>query len=95
MKVEGSYFIDINSILPAPALDEFYVGVDDKKRPAYTIKKDIPITRNTLPVIGKLFEWRIIKAGDVVAIKNIDNSRSTVTDFKYVDFNGKKLIFNK
>ncbi|WP_242849749.1 hypothetical protein [Clostridium novyi] len=45
--------------------------------------------------MDKLFEWGIIKAGDVVVIKNRDNSEATVIDSKYVDFKGEKLTFNK
>ncbi|CBZ03903.1 conserved hypothetical protein [Clostridium botulinum H04402 065] len=95
MKIELNYFIDINRILPPPALEDFYVEVDDKKRPTYTAKRDTPITRTTLPGMDKLFEWGIIKAGDAVAIKNRDNSEATVIDGKYVDFKSEKLTFNK
>lgn len=95
MKIEDSYFIDINRILPPPSLEDFYVEVDNKKLPTYTTKRDTPITRTTLPGMDKLFEWEIIKAGDSVVIKNVDNSEATVIDSKYVDFNGEKLTFNK
>lgn len=95
MKIEESYFIDINRILPPPALEDFYVEVDDKKRPTYTPKRDTSITRTTLPGMDKLFEWGIIKSGDAVVIKNRDNSEATVVDSKYVDFKGEKLTFNK
>ncbi|KIN83293.1 hypothetical protein [Clostridium botulinum] len=95
MKIEDNYFIDINRILPPPALEDFYVEVDDKKRLTYTGKRDTPITRNTFPGMDKLFEWGIIKAEDTVVIKNRDNSEATVIDSKYVDFKGEKLTFNK
>ncbi|APF26561.1 hypothetical protein NPD7_952 [Clostridium sporogenes] len=95
MKIEYNYFIDINRILPPPALEDFYVEVDDKKRPTYTVKKDAPITRTTLPGMDKLFQWGIIKDGDIVVIKNRDNSEAAVIDSKYVDFKGEKLTFNK
>ncbi|NFG24543.1 hypothetical protein FDF11_13665 [Clostridium botulinum] len=93
IKIEYSYFIDINRILPPPSLEDFYVEVDNKKRPTY--KSDTPITRTTFPGMDKLFEWGIIKAGDIVVIKNADNSYATVIDSKYVDFKGEKLTFNK
>ncbi|HDK7159117.1 hypothetical protein ACP49_12160 [Clostridium botulinum] len=95
MKIGGNYFIDINRILPLPALEDFYVEVDDKKRPTYTTKKDTPIIRTTLPGMDKLFQWGIIKDRDIVVIKNRDNSEATVIDSKYVDFKGEKLTFNK
>ncbi|MCW6093143.1 hypothetical protein LAV60_08145 [Clostridium sporogenes] len=91
MKIEDNYFIDINRI----ALEDFYIEVDDKKRPTYTTKSATPITRNTFPGMDKLFEWGIIKAGDAVVIKNRNNSEATVIDSKYVDFKGEKLTFNK
>lgn len=95
MKIEDNYFIDINRILPPLALEDFYIEVDDKKRPTYITKSATPITRNTFPGMDKLFEWGIIKAGDAVLIKNRDNSEATVIDSKYVDFKGEKLTFNK
>lgn len=95
MKIEDSYFIDINKILPSLSLEDFYVEVDDKKRPTYTTKSATPITRNTFPGMDKLFEWGIIKGGYAVVIKNRDNSEATVIDSKYVDFKGEKLTFNK
>ncbi|NFH30723.1 hypothetical protein FDC49_00655 [Clostridium sporogenes] len=95
MKIEDNYLIDINRILPALALEDFYIEVDDKKRPTYTTKSATTITRNTFPGMDKLFEWGIIKAGDAVLIKNRDNSEATVIDSKYVDFKGEKLTFNK
>ncbi|MFV3012787.1 hypothetical protein ACLD43_14860 [Clostridium botulinum] len=95
MKIEDSYFIDINRILPPLSLEDFYVEVDDKKRPTYIAKRDTPITRTTFPGMDKLFEWGIIKSGDAVVIKNRDNSEATVIDSKYVDFKGEKLTFNK
>src|SRR3712207_97010 len=69
MKIEDNYFIDINRILPPPALEDFYVEVEDKKRPTYTVKRDTAITRTALPGMDKLFKWGIIKSGDVVVIK--------------------------
>ncbi|WP_053241271.1 hypothetical protein [Clostridium sp. DMHC 10] len=45
--------------------------------------------------MDKLFEWGIIKSGDIVVIKNSENSEATVVDAKYVDFNGEKITFNK
>ncbi|ACQ54559.1 hypothetical protein EXN65_13340 [Clostridium botulinum] len=95
MKIENNYFIDINRILPPLSLEDFYIEVDDKKRPTYTTKSATPITRNTFPGMDKLFEWGIIKGGDAVVIKNRDNSEATVIDSKYVDFKGEKLTFNK
>lgn len=95
MKIEDNYFVDINRILPPPSLEDFYVEVDDKKRPTYTTKKHTSIIRTTFPGMDKLFEWGIIKGGDAVVIKNRNNSEATVIDSKYVDFKGEKLTFNK
>ncbi len=95
LKIGDNYFIDINRILPPPTLEDFYVEVDDKKRPVYSEKRNTPITRSYLPRMDKLFEWSIVKAGDTVVIKNFDNSQAIVIDSKYVDFNGQKLTFNQ
>jgi CxxC motif-containing protein len=95
MKISDNYFIDINRILPPPALEDFYVEVDNKKRPVYSEKRNTPITRSYLPRMDKLFEWGIIKAGDMVVIKNFDNSEAAVIDTKNVEYNGQKLSFNQ
>ncbi|WP_282804358.1 hypothetical protein [Clostridium tetani] len=95
MKIGGNYFIDINRIFPPPSLEDFYVKVDDKKRPTYRTKRDTPIARTILSGMDKLFELGIIKAVDSVVIKNRDNSETTVIDSKYVNFKGEKLTFNK
>ena len=93
MKIEDSYFIDINRILPPPSLEDFHVEVNSKKVAKYKTKEGTSIT--TLPGMDKLFEWGIIKAEDIVVIKNTDNSEATIINAKYVEFNGEKLTFNK
>ncbi|KEI16731.1 hypothetical protein [Clostridium haemolyticum] len=45
--------------------------------------------------MDKLFEWGIIKSGDVVVIKNRDNSQAIVIDSKYVNFKSEKLTLLK
>ncbi|KEI78908.1 hypothetical protein N452_09945 [Clostridium botulinum A2 117] len=95
MKIAEEYFIDINKILPPPALEDFYVEVDDKRPSTCTTKRNTSITRTILPGMNKLFEWKTIKTGDIVVIKNRDNSEATVIDSKYVNFKGEKLTFNK
>ncbi len=95
LKIGDNYFIDINRILPPPALEDFYVEVYDKKRPVYSEKRNTPITRSYLPRMDKLFEWGVIKAGDTVVIKNFENSEATVIDTKNVEYNGQKLTFNQ
>ena len=95
MKIDNNYFIDINRILPPLALEDFYVEVDDKKRPAYSEKRNTPITRSYLPRMDKLFEWGVIKSGDIVVIKNFDNSEAVVINTKTVEYNSQKLTFNQ
>lgn len=95
MKIGDNYFIDINRILPPPALEDFYVEVDDKKRLLYSEQRNTPITRSYLPRRDKLFEWGIIKAGDIVVIKNFNNSEATVINTKIVEYNGQKRSFNQ
>ncbi|WP_082761295.1 hypothetical protein [Clostridium sp. ATCC 25772] len=95
MKIGQEYFIDINRILPPPSLEDFYVEVDSKTVSKYKSKNDTSITRTILPGTDKLFQWGIIKSGNILVIKNRDNSEATVIDSKYVNFKGEKLTFNK
>lgn len=95
LRIGDNYFIDINRILPLPTLEDFYVEIDDKKRAVYSEKRNTSITRAYLPRMDKLFEWGVIKAGDVVVIKNFENSEAIVIDIKTVEYNGQKLTFNQ
>jgi CxxC motif-containing protein len=91
MKIGDNYFIDINRIVHPTALQNFYLEVDDKKRTVYPEKRNTPIARSYLQRMDKLFEWKIIKAGDTVVIKNFDNSEAVVIDTKNVKCYGKNL----
>ncbi|WP_147565096.1 hypothetical protein [Clostridium tyrobutyricum] len=62
MKIGDNYFIDINRILPSPALEDFYVEGDDKKKPIYSEKTSILIIETNFPGMHKLFELGIIES---------------------------------
>lgn len=95
MKIGDNYFIDIDRILPPPSLEDFYVEVDSRKKVVYSEKRNTPIKRASLPGMDRLFEWGIIKAGDIVEVRNRENTDAIFIDSKYVDFKGEKLTFNK
>lgn len=94
MCIGDEMFLKINKILPTQLLEDFYVEIADgsiKDRTATTSK----ITRTYLPRMDKLFEWGIIKFGDIVEIKNADNSEAKVIDSIYVEYKGQKMTFNQ
>lgn len=45
--------------------------------------------------MATLFDWKLLKSGDTLEIKNFEKSEATVIDSKTVEFNGQKVSFNE
>jgi hypothetical protein len=89
-------FLSIEKILPPAQLDDFYVGLAGG---GSTIKEEIISTdsafnRTWLPRMDKLFEWELIKAGDILEIKIFDSSEAIIIDPTLVRFNGEEISYN-
>lgn len=94
MNIGEEIFLKINKILPPQSLEDFYVEIDDN-----SIKNKLTnspkITRTYLPRMDKLFEWEIIRSGDIVEIKNSIGSEAVAIDSEYVEYKGEKMTFNQ
>jgi len=42
----------------------------------------------------QIFEWKLLKNGDKLKIKNFENSEATAIDAETVDYNCKKMKYN-
>jgi len=95
LEIGSQLFIDINRILPPLALENFYVEIEDKVKSSESDSQAKTITRTYLPRMDKLFEWGIVKKNDIVVLKGFDSSEATVIDYKRVEYNGKRMSFNR
>lgn len=95
MEIGSQLFIDINRILPPPALENFYVEIEDKVKSSETDSQAKTITRTYLPRMDKLFEWGIVKKDDVVVLKGFGGSEALVIDHKKVEYNGEIMSFSR
>ncbi|WP_432403640.1 hypothetical protein [Wukongibacter sp. M2B1] len=92
IKIGEQILLQSNQILPLQKLDDYYVEIEDKKVATSGQSK---ITRKYLPRMNKLFEWGIIKAGDMVEIKNYPNSEAAVIDTQKVKYKNEVMLFNR
>ncbi|WP_245955030.1 hypothetical protein [Paenibacillus flagellatus] len=93
-KLGSQYLLQVEKVLPLPALDDRYVEVAP---PSETQTTDSSSSRNRtqLPRMDKLFEWGIVKPGDVLTLKNYSDSQAVVVNHKEVEFQGERLRFNQ
>jgi hypothetical protein len=89
-------FLSIEKILPPAQLDDFYVGLagGGSTIKGEIISTDSAITRTFLPRMDKLFDWQIIKAGEILEIKTFDSSEAIIIDPTLVRFNGEEISYN-
>lgn len=94
LKVDKALFLEINRLLPPQLLEEFFVEINEKKGTGKRTDGPASITRTYLPRMDKLFEWGVLKTGDMVVIKNFDNSDALVKDTRSVEYNDEIMTFN-
>ncbi|RUL55947.1 hypothetical protein [Lysinibacillus antri] len=90
---EEQLLVDIKRILPLDNIEDYYVQL---QRSTGTYKKSsTQRSPKTLPRMGKLMEWGIIKEKDKVQIKGKPNSAAIVHSEKEVKYNNEILTFNQ
>lgn len=88
-------FMVIEQILPPPSIDEFFVPVANPSSVRLRSDDSIDGGRITLPTMPKLFnEWKLIKPGDTVYIRDREDKSATVESPKRVHYNGESWGFN-
>ncbi len=96
LKIDGQIFLEFNRILPPLSIEDFYVEIEDKKESSVE-RNATDIIRSNLPRMPKLFEWGLLKKGDILYIRNKDKdtSRAEVVDERFVNYKGKKMTYNQ
>lgn len=97
-KINGDIFLEIEKKLPIPVLEDYFIEVKGKTSKINENKimnnSDNKI-KTSLPRMKELFEWKLLDTNDEIAIKNKKESKATIIDTKYVNFNGEDMTFNE
>jgi hypothetical protein len=95
VKFNNDLFIDLKKILPPTIIDDFYVDIQEKNVTTKNYDTVIKSIKKTYkPRMPQIFEWKLLKNGDKLKIKNFENSEATAIDAETVDYNGKKMKYN-
>ena len=94
IQIDNDHFIEVTKILPPLKLEDYYTNIKSKSIKSENKPKS-NITRTTLPKMSKLFEWKILKKGDKIKIKNNDDSIATVIDSNKVVCNDIEMKYNE
>lgn len=95
VELKNDIFLNIEKVIPPKDLDEYLVDFSNKATTSYSIGKKSHKKKQYLPRMDKLFEWGILKKGDVLSIKGKEDSDAKVIDSREVEFNGKKITYNQ
>jgi len=95
VQIGEGLFLEINRLLPPQMLEDFFADVYVKRTAEIsTERSDSGITRTYLPRMDKLFHWDILKKGDIVVVKNFEDSDAVVQNVKSVMYKGEVMTFN-
>lgn len=72
-KIKDEIYIESQKVLPLNSYEDYYVGLSDKTTPS-SIKRKRAITRRQLPRIDSMLEWGVVKEGDLLKVKNHDDT---------------------
>ncbi|WP_209121157.1 hypothetical protein [Alkalihalobacillus sp. BA299] len=96
VKLNEQYLLDITKVLPVPELEDFYVEVQEHHKILTTSNSGTNHSpKQSLPRMGKLFEWGLLRVGDELNIKNYEGSTATALNEKEVDYQGQIMSYNQ
>jgi hypothetical protein len=95
LKMDGKFFLQIEKILPPPRIEGFFCDILEKNPSIQYATETSETTRTNLPRMPKLFEWGILTPGDILTIKDREDSEAEVVDAKQVRFKGDLLTYNQ
>jgi len=90
----NEYFLNVEKVLPPAYIRDFLIDIPGRPFKNPTSNKS-QYVRTNLPRINMLFEWKIIKKGDKLSIRNFDDSKATVVDDRFVKFKGETIKYNE
>lgn len=94
MTFGDGYLLAVEQKIPPPELDDFLVGIAQKKNASKHSGGVEKGNRATLPKMPKLFEWGVIKPGDSVFISKFPELKAVVVDPNSVSHDGQEMSFN-
>ncbi|SDM57355.1 hypothetical protein [Sediminibacillus halophilus] len=86
--IKGEVYIDIEKVLPLNTYQDYYVNFLDNSVNRRMHKKGI--NRRTLPKIGEMIDWGVVKPGDIIAAKGRDDEGVLQANGN-VEVNGKEI----
>jgi hypothetical protein len=97
-KLLDQYFVNVEQVLPLPTLEDNYVDINSRSSlPSHNRQRTSSSTGNKqyLPRIPAMFEWGILKAGDILSIADQLNSEAEVLSTTQVRFQGEAMSYNE
>ncbi len=94
MAFGDGYLLAVEQKIPPPELDDFLVGIAQKKITSKRTGSVEKGSRATLPKMPKLFEWCLIKPGDTVFITKYPDQKAMVVDTNTVSQGNQEMSFN-
>jgi len=95
-KLLDQFFINVKQVLPLTSLEDNYVDLHESNLPSTRPRtSDSSRSRRYLPRIPALFDWGILKRGDVLSISDHQNSEAEVLNKTKVRYQGEELSYNE
>lgn len=96
MRIKGNHVVEFTKIMPVEKDEDFFIDIHATSDESVILDDKVErVKRRSLPRMATLFDWKLLKSGDHLEIKNFEKSEATVIDSKTVDFNGQKVSFNE
>ncbi|CAA9889636.1 conserved hypothetical protein [Candidatus Methylobacter favarea] len=96
-KLLDQYFVNVEQVLPLPTLENNYVDIYSGSSLSNSKQRMSSATgsKQYLPRIPQLFEWDILKQGDILTIANKENSEAEVLSKTEVRHKGEAMTYNE
>ncbi|MEC1771960.1 hypothetical protein [Schinkia azotoformans] len=91
-KIKEEVYINIEKVLPLNTYKDYYVNFLDSPLKTSVQKKGF--TRRSLPKIGEMLEWGVVKAGDTIVAKGREDEAILLANGN-VEVNGEELSMQK
>jgi len=96
-KLLDQFFVSVEQVLPLPSLEDNYVDINSRSSlPSRSPRTSSPAgNKQYLPRIPALFDWRILRQGDILFIVDQENSEAEVLSKTQVRFQGQPMSYNE
>lgn len=96
-KLLDQFFVNVEQVLPLPSLEDNYVDINSgNSLPSRSQRTSSPTgNKQSLPRIPALFDWGILRQGDILFIADQENSEAEVLSKTQVRFQGQPMSYNE